>query len=89
MSTTNEITINVKGEIIRMFRSKFNSCLQGPSELKLQITIATDKSVNELKQAIASQSEVPADKQRLIYSGRVLKVLPIHFPKNLVSDILL
>ncbi|KAI0328438.1 hypothetical protein GY45DRAFT_1326297 [Cubamyces sp. BRFM 1775] len=52
-----EISINVKG----------------PSELKLQITISTDKTVIELKQAIAEKSDVPADRQRLIYSGRVLK----------------
>jgi len=41
--------------------------------LKLQITIPTDKSVLELKQAIATKSDVAADRQRLIYSGRVLK----------------
>ncbi|THH28517.1 hypothetical protein EUX98_g5672 [Antrodiella citrinella] len=56
-SDSSEIQINVKG----------------PSELKLQISIATDKSVLELKQAIADKSDVPADRQRLIYSGRVLK----------------
>ncbi|RXW15552.1 hypothetical protein EST38_g10301 [Candolleomyces aberdarensis] len=56
-STAPEIQINVKG----------------PSELKLQINIATDKTVSELKQAVASKSDVPADRQRLIYSGRVLK----------------
>ncbi|KAI0931089.1 hypothetical protein AcW2_000048 [Taiwanofungus camphoratus] len=48
--------------------------VKGPSELKLQISISTDKSVAELKQAIAEKSDVPADRQRLIYSGRVLKV---------------
>ena len=41
----------------------------GPSELKLQITIATDKTVAELKEAIAEKSDVTADRQRLIYSG--------------------
>ncbi|KAI0652761.1 hypothetical protein C8Q79DRAFT_119741 [Trametes meyenii] len=56
-SSSPEISINVKG----------------PSELKLQITISTDKTVTELKQAIADKSDVPADRQRLIYSGRVLK----------------
>ncbi|KAF7327614.1 hypothetical protein MKEN_00340600 [Mycena kentingensis (nom. inval.)] len=45
----------------------------GPSELKLQISITTDKTVLELKQAIADKSDVEADRQRLIYSGRVLK----------------
>jgi len=41
----------------------------GPSELKLQITITTDKTVLELKQAIAEKSDVEAERQRLIYSG--------------------
>ncbi|KAF7312305.1 hypothetical protein MIND_00243500 [Mycena indigotica] len=57
MSSSPEISINVKG----------------PSELKLQISITTDKTVLELKQAIAEKSDVEADRQRLIYSGRVLK----------------
>ncbi|KAF9269700.1 hypothetical protein L218DRAFT_976715 [Marasmius fiardii PR-910] len=47
--------------------------VKGPNELKLQITIATDKTVAELKEAIAKQSDVEAARQRLIYSGRVLK----------------
>ncbi|KAI0348207.1 hypothetical protein BDW22DRAFT_1350375 [Trametopsis cervina] len=47
--------------------------VKGPSELKLQITITTDKTVLDLKQAIAEKSDVTADRQRLIYSGRVLK----------------
>jgi hypothetical protein len=41
----------------------------GPSELKLQISITTDKTVLELKHAIAQKSDVEADRQRLIYSG--------------------
>jgi ubiquilin len=56
-SPSQEIQINVKG----------------PSELKLQITISTDKTVLDLKRAIAEKSDVEADRQRLIYSGRVLK----------------
>jgi ubiquilin len=55
--TTSELLINIKG----------------PSELKLQIAISNDKTVLELKQAIAEKSDVEADRQRLIYSGRVLK----------------
>ncbi|KAJ7274388.1 hypothetical protein B0H12DRAFT_1277163 [Mycena haematopus] len=47
--------------------------VKGPSELKLQITITTDKTVLELKNAIAEKSDVEAARQRLIYSGRVLK----------------
>ncbi|CAE6432767.1 unnamed protein product [Rhizoctonia solani] len=57
VASSNEITLNIKG----------------PSELKLSITISTDKTVLELKQAIAEKSDVSADRQRLIYSGRVLK----------------
>jgi len=47
--------------------------IKGPSELKLQISITTDKTVKELKEAIAQKADVEADRQRLIYSGRVLK----------------
>jgi ubiquilin len=47
--------------------------VKGPSELKLQLTINIDKTVANLKQAIAEKSDVEADRQRLIYSGRVLK----------------
>ncbi|CAJ0916660.1 18933_t:CDS:2 [Entrophospora sp. SA101] len=38
-------------------------------------TVTTDKSktVLEFKQLIAEKSEIPADKQKLIYSGKVLK----------------
>lgn len=43
--------------------------IKGPSELKLTITIALDKSVRDLKQAVAAASDVEADRQRLIYSG--------------------
>lgn len=44
--------------------------LAGPSELKIQITISTDKTVLDLKHAIAEKSDVEADRQRLIYSGQ-------------------
>jgi Ubiquitin family len=44
--------------------------LSGPSELKIQITISTDKTVLDLKHAIAEKSDVEADRQRLIYSGQ-------------------
>ncbi|KAF6749467.1 hypothetical protein DFP72DRAFT_1048978 [Ephemerocybe angulata] len=47
--------------------------VKGPSELKLQISISPSKSVLELKEAIAAKSDVEASRQRLIYSGRVLK----------------
>ncbi|KIJ66634.1 hypothetical protein HYDPIDRAFT_86221, partial [Hydnomerulius pinastri MD-312] len=52
-----------------MSDSEIQINVKGPSELKLQITISTDKTVLELKQAIADKSEVEADRQRLIYSG--------------------
>ncbi|KAL4070275.1 hypothetical protein J3A83DRAFT_4094779 [Scleroderma citrinum] len=47
--------------------------VRGPSDLKLQITISTEKTVLDLKKAIAEKSDVEAERQRLIYSGRVLK----------------
>ncbi|CAG8507594.1 10353_t:CDS:2 [Scutellospora calospora] len=52
-----EITINVKCS----------------NDQKYSVTIDTSKTVLEFKQAIAEESETPADRQRLIYSGRVLK----------------
>jgi len=47
--------------------------IKGPSELKLTINIAPVKTVRDLKQAVAEASDVEADRQRLIYSGKVLK----------------
>jgi hypothetical protein len=46
----------------------------GPNELKILITIGLDKTVLDLKKAIAERSDVEAERQRLIYSGKVLKV---------------
>jgi hypothetical protein len=43
--------------------------VKGPSELKLDIEIATDKTILELKEAIAAKSDVEKERQRLIYSG--------------------
>jgi hypothetical protein len=48
----------------------------GPSELKLQLTINVDKTVANLKQAIAEKSDVEADRQRLIYSGPSFPFIP-------------
>jgi len=56
-ATGTEVSINIKG----------------PSELKLSISISLDKTVRDLKQAISERSDVEADRQRLIYSGKVLK----------------
>lgn len=48
--------------------------VKGPSEIKLTVTISLDSTVRSLKEKIAEQrSDVPADSQRLIYSGKVLK----------------
>lgn len=58
------------GEVSVLEQISFaESSYEGPSELKLQISISTDKTVRELKQAIADKSDVEADRQRLIYSG--------------------
>lgn len=40
---------------------------------KYEFTIPLSLTVIELKDKIAAESEIPADRQRLIYSGRVLK----------------
>ncbi|WWC85287.1 uncharacterized protein L201_000149 [Kwoniella dendrophila CBS 6074] len=56
-SSSSDITITVKG----------------PSELKLSITISPEKTVSDLKESIASKSDVEKERQRLIYSGKVLK----------------
>ena len=73
---TPEIQINVKGTIFRHHRSlciaDIGNPIIGPSELKLQISITTDKTVLELKQAIAAKSDVEAERQRLIYSGGLI-----------------
>ena len=63
---------NVKGAFVAPPCSLETDDVNNPlglSELKLQISITTDKTVLELKQAIAEKSDVGADRQRLIYSG--------------------
>ncbi|KAK9718737.1 hypothetical protein K7432_005282 [Basidiobolus ranarum] len=52
-----EITINIKCS----------------NETKYSVAIDTEKTVLELKEAIAEKSDTPAERQRLIFSGRVLK----------------
>lgn len=48
--------------------------IKGPSELKLSLDISSDQTVLQLKEAIAQQKpDIPADAQRLIYAGKVLK----------------
>jgi hypothetical protein len=69
-SLAQEIQINIKGTSIKSMNPwQFLYSNTGPSELKLQITIKTDKSVLDLKKAIAEKSDVEAERQRLIYSG--------------------
>ena len=71
---TPEIQINVKGMVsLRLSVSTYPTVcfIAGPSELTLQISITTDKTVLELKQAIAAKSDVEAERQRLIYSGKL------------------
>lgn len=67
--TASEIQINVKGTPKTYHTARILTAYTGPSELKLQITISMDKTVLDLKQAIAEKSDVSADRQRLIYSG--------------------
>lgn len=67
-------SISIPSEQLRRVRSQDHKLtsgrnVKGPSELKIQITIAPTKLVSELKEAIASKSDVEKDRQRLIYSG--------------------
>ena len=68
---SSSIQINIKGKVgpELLCSTGADTPFVGPSELKLQIDISTDKTVRELKQAIADKSDVEADRQRLIYSG--------------------
>ena len=48
--------------------------IKGPSALKLSVTISKDQTVLQLKERIAMENnDFPAESQRLIYSGKVLK----------------
>ncbi|KAI8083760.1 hypothetical protein BDF21DRAFT_451308 [Thamnidium elegans] len=53
--------------------STINVHVKSSSDKKFVVSIETDKTVLDLKNVIAEQTEVPAERQRLIYSGRVLK----------------
>jgi ubiquilin len=52
-----EITVNVKSS----------------NDQKYSVTIDTSKTVLEFKQAIAEKCDTAAERQRLIYAGKVLK----------------
>lgn len=48
--------------------------IKGPADLKITVDITSDQTVRQLKEAIEKQKpDVPADAQRLIYAGKVLK----------------
>jgi hypothetical protein len=89
-NNSSEIQINVKGLASTAFSSFPNSFLTGPNELKLQITISKDRTVLELKQAIAAKSDVEADRQRLIYSGtsHIFQVGPNSFIRRASGRVL-
>ncbi|KAI9361977.1 hypothetical protein BD770DRAFT_418736 [Pilaira anomala] len=53
--------------------STINVNIKSSSDKKFIISIETEKTVLDLKNTIAEQTQVPAERQRLIYSGRVLK----------------
>ncbi|KAI8365258.1 uncharacterized protein BYT42DRAFT_596052 [Radiomyces spectabilis] len=53
--------------------STVNINIKSSSDKKFVITIETTKTVLDLKKAIAEQTDAPVERQRLIYSGRVLK----------------
>jgi ubiquilin len=49
--------------------------VKGQNDAKYNVTILTSATVKDLKELLASEhhANLPADRQRLIYSGRVLK----------------
>jgi ubiquilin len=49
--------------------------VKGQNDAKYNVSVSTAASVRDLKELLAAenQANVPADRQRLIYSGRVLK----------------
>lgn len=53
--------------------STINVNVKASGDKKFAIAIDPSKSVLEFKEMIAEKTDVPAERQRLIYSGRVLK----------------
>ncbi|KAG1612117.1 hypothetical protein G6F46_008737 [Rhizopus delemar] len=47
--------------------------VKASGDKKFVVSIESEKTILDFKQMIAEQTDVPADRQRLIYSGRVLK----------------
>lgn len=77
-SSQPEITMSVRPRldenVMVHLADDANSTVKGPSEHKLSITISPKKTVTDLKDVIASKSDVEKDRQRLIYSGVSLHV---------------
>src|ERR1051326_276221 len=53
--------------------SEITVTVKSSNDQKYSVTIDTSKTVLEFKQAIAEKCDTPAERQRLIYSGKVLK----------------
>jgi hypothetical protein len=54
--------------------STLSISVKGPQDVKLTLAVPTTATVAELKQLVSEAATAfPADSQRLIYSGRVLK----------------
>ncbi|CAH6720913.1 ubiquitin domain-containing protein Dsk2p [[Candida] jaroonii] len=47
--------------------------IKSSGDSKYEVTISPSQTVLELKNEVAAKADVPADRQRLIYSGKVLK----------------
>lgn len=47
--------------------------IRAPSDSKLMVTFDPSKTVAELKELIAGKTDIEKDRQRLIYSGKILK----------------
>lgn len=47
--------------------------VKSSNNLKVQVSISAESTVEQFKEALESKIEVPADQQRLIYSGRILR----------------
>lgn len=50
-----------------------NIAIKSSGDNKYEVSVSPSITVLELKQEIATKSDIPADSQRLIYSGKVLK----------------
>ncbi len=53
--------------------NKINVVVKTSSGAKYDISTQTDITVEEFKKLLEQQSQIPAEQQRLIYSGHVLR----------------